>query len=173
MIDEPAPEWDAIEKTEAGAVEDLEWIAPPARPAIAPLDVPRENRRAADLGAERAVLGSVLIDGPAVADALEHVQADDFSTPEHRATFGAMVRLYERGERPDVVASTSSWPAPAIPVTSRVWSAPCRPPLRRAGMPLWSQPPPKEGGYPRPPAASLRPPCTAPARMRYAGAWPS
>jgi hypothetical protein len=101
---EPAPVWDGLlEPKEADAAEDPKGSMP-ARPDIVEADAPRENRRAADLGAERAVLGSVLIDGSAVADALEHVGPDDFSTPEHRAIFGAMVRLYERGERPDVVA---------------------------------------------------------------------
>jgi hypothetical protein len=105
-MNEPEPVWDEpyLSAAEPGAIEDLEWTAPARPVALDPIDLPRENRRTADLAAERAVLGSVLIDAPAVADALDHVTAEDFSTPENRAIFGAMARLYERGERPDVVS---------------------------------------------------------------------
>jgi hypothetical protein len=101
---EPSPTWEALPE-------------PPAEPEIEPgetpepvlvwdrlPELPRADRlRFYDMGAERAVLGSVLIDGPAIADVLEHVSADDFSTPEHRALFAAMRRCYEHGIRPDVV----------------------------------------------------------------------
>jgi hypothetical protein len=72
-------------------------------PGPAPLDVSRENRRTVDLEAEREVLASVLIDPPAIVDALEHVTATDFSTPEHRAIYAAMLACYERGQAPEVV----------------------------------------------------------------------
>jgi hypothetical protein len=104
MSAEPVPVWDAIETASADGVEGLEWIASPARPRPVDVNTAGESRRTAELAAERAVLGAILIDGAAIADALDHIKADDFTTPEHRQIFGAMLRCFGRGERPDVVA---------------------------------------------------------------------
>jgi hypothetical protein len=76
--------------------------------------VPR-GKRDAELDLERSVLGSILIDGPAIADVLEHVSAEDFSTPEHRAIFAAMVDCYARGIRPDNVSLAASMGTAADP----------------------------------------------------------
>ena len=58
----------------------------------------------ASLDAEQALLGGVLIDATALADALDHVTADDFDRPAHRAIFRAMTSLYEESQASDVVA---------------------------------------------------------------------
>ncbi|HEX7612906.1 MAG TPA: DnaB-like helicase N-terminal domain-containing protein, partial [Candidatus Limnocylindrales bacterium] len=63
-----------------------------------------ENRRDAELDAEKSVLGSILIDGPMIAEILEHVSAEDFSTPSHISIFRAMADCYSHGIRPDSVS---------------------------------------------------------------------
>lgn len=104
MIAEPVPAWDGLPEPPA----ELEPAPDDAPEPVLVWDrlpeLPRADRlRFYDMGAERAVLGSILVDGPAIADVLEHVTAEDFSTPEHRAIFAAMRRCYEAGIRPDVV----------------------------------------------------------------------
>lgn len=56
-----------------------------------------------DLDAERAVLGSVLIDPAAMVDALELVTPADFYRQAHALIFRAMTTLYGDGQAPDVV----------------------------------------------------------------------
>lgn len=53
--------------------------------------------------AELSVLGGMLIDGDAVAQAIELVSDDAFYKEANRRVFRAMVRLYNRGEVIDVV----------------------------------------------------------------------
>lgn len=52
----------------------------------------------ANLDAEQCVLGAMLLNADAIADALETCSADDFHSPKHRLIFAAMVSLYSRGE---------------------------------------------------------------------------
>ncbi len=70
----------------------------------APSNGRRESRRHTELGAEKSVLGSILIDGSALSEVLEILTADDFSTPSHVAIFRAMTDCYSRGLRPDSVS---------------------------------------------------------------------
>jgi hypothetical protein len=53
--------------------------------------------------AERAVIGSVLIDQTAISEVIDFLTADDFLDPRHRLIYGAMLTLYERGSAADVV----------------------------------------------------------------------
>jgi replicative DNA helicase len=53
--------------------------------------------------AEISVLGAMLIDGDAVAQAVEHVNDSHFYREANRRVFRAMTRLYKRGEVIDVV----------------------------------------------------------------------
>ncbi len=56
-----------------------------------------------DIDAERAVLGSVLIDHGALCEVMEFLHAEDFYKPAHGLIYGAMLALYERGLAADVV----------------------------------------------------------------------
>ena len=56
-----------------------------------------------DLDAERAVLGSVMIDNEAAYIALEDLDADDFYHPGHRTLFAAMVSLTTSNQPVDAV----------------------------------------------------------------------
>jgi replicative DNA helicase len=56
-----------------------------------------------DVGAERAVLGSMLISQDAVADVVETITGVDFYQPNHETIFAAIVELFSRGVRPDVL----------------------------------------------------------------------
>lgn len=67
------------------------WTAEPGAPA--------------NLGAERAVLGAMLLAQSAVADVVELVIRDDFTRPEHRAIFDALLALYSAGEPTDALAA--------------------------------------------------------------------
>lgn len=53
--------------------------------------------------AERAVLGSLLIDSEAIAEVASFLKADDFYRDRHRAIFAARFDLYERREPGDLV----------------------------------------------------------------------
>jgi len=60
------------------------------------------------LVAERAVLGVVLLDNPALAGAIEKgLTAEDFFLSEHRNVFEAMLRLDEAREPIDAVTLTN------------------------------------------------------------------
>lgn len=65
-------------------------------PTPEPAGLPPQN-----LEAERAVLGSVLLDREAVGRVLEIVKPRDFYRDRHRVIFEAMVALYERQEPVD------------------------------------------------------------------------
>jgi replicative DNA helicase len=56
-----------------------------------------------DLDAERAVLGSILINGRAIDAALEIIDAGDFYRPSHRLVFSAMTELAKKSQPIDVV----------------------------------------------------------------------
>ena len=56
-----------------------------------------------DLDAERAVLGSLLIDSDAVSAISGKIQSDDFYREQHRAIFDAVSNIAERNERSDAV----------------------------------------------------------------------
>ena len=56
-----------------------------------------------DVDAERSVLGGMLIDDGAVAEAIGLLRADDFYRPGHARVFEAMLALYERSEPIDEV----------------------------------------------------------------------
>ena len=54
-----------------------------------------------DVAAERAVLGSVLMDNGVLANVQEIISADDFSVPAHADVFRAIVSLDARQEKID------------------------------------------------------------------------
>ena len=58
------------------------------------------------LDAEMSLLGAVLIDEEVLADASEHVGAEDFYDKRHSTIFGAMMRLYERHKPVDLLTLT-------------------------------------------------------------------
>jgi len=53
--------------------------------------------------AERALLGSILIDNGALSVALETIKKDDFFSEAHRITFEMMTRIYEKNRTIDLV----------------------------------------------------------------------
>jgi len=72
-------------------------------PATAELSgkVPPQN-----LEAERAVLGAILLEPTLLPRAIEVLVPDEFYKDAHRRLFGAMIRLFERGEAADVITVT-------------------------------------------------------------------
>src|ERR671915_2415002 len=60
-----------------------------------------------DLDAERAVIGAMLVSETAVAVVAERLAAEDFYSEVHRIIFGAMMRLYSRGEPIDQLTLTN------------------------------------------------------------------
>src|SRR5262245_17047555 len=61
----------------------------------------------ANLEAEEAVLGSVLIDGAAIIRVAAELGPDDFYRPAHALVYGAMLELYARRDAIDVVTVAS------------------------------------------------------------------
>jgi replicative DNA helicase len=59
-----------------------------------------------DVLAERSVLGGMLLLADAIADVMEILRAEDFSRPQHRTIFEAIVHLFDRGEPADAVTVT-------------------------------------------------------------------
>jgi len=57
----------------------------------------------ADLAAEQAVLGAMLLSKDAIADVVETLKIDDFYRPAHATVYGAILDLYGRGEPADAV----------------------------------------------------------------------
>ena len=55
------------------------------------------------LDAERAVLGSVLIDQTAISEVMGFLHPEDFYDPRHRLIYGAMLALYDDGRAADIV----------------------------------------------------------------------
>jgi hypothetical protein len=60
-----------------------------------------------DIGAEKAVLGSILIDRDALGEVADFLRPDDFCQPEHVHIYGAMLDLLSRGGPIDVVTVAS------------------------------------------------------------------
>ncbi len=59
-----------------------------------------------NIDAEKSLLGAVLIDEEALADATEHVKPQDFYDKNHALIFGAMVRLFEKHRPVDLLTLT-------------------------------------------------------------------
>ncbi|MGV1006611.1 MAG: replicative DNA helicase [Candidatus Nanopelagicales bacterium] len=57
----------------------------------------------ADLEAERAVLGAMLLSKDAIADVVESLKEEDFYRPAHASVFSAILELYGKGEPADPV----------------------------------------------------------------------
>ena len=57
----------------------------------------------ADLAAEQAVLGAMLLSKDAIADVVETLKLDDFYRPAHATVYAAVLDLYGRGEPADAV----------------------------------------------------------------------
>jgi len=53
--------------------------------------------------AERALIGAMLIDDNAVIIAQQYVRAEDFYSPRHRKIFEAVLTLFHKGTRPDLL----------------------------------------------------------------------
>jgi len=53
--------------------------------------------------AERALIGAMLIDDNAVIIAQQYVRAEDFYSPRHRKIFEAVLNLFHKGTRPDLL----------------------------------------------------------------------
>jgi len=53
--------------------------------------------------AERAVIGAMLIDENAVTMAQQYLRPEDFYSPRHRKIFDAILSLFNRGTRPDLL----------------------------------------------------------------------
>ena len=60
-----------------------------------------------DLDAERAIIGAMLVSETAVAAVAERLAAEDFYSEVHRIIYGAMMRLYSRGEPIDQLTLTN------------------------------------------------------------------
>jgi replicative DNA helicase len=60
-----------------------------------------------DLDAERAVIGAMLVSETAVSVVAERLAAEDFYSEVHRIIYGAMMRLYSRGEPIDQLTLTN------------------------------------------------------------------
>jgi replicative DNA helicase len=60
-----------------------------------------------DLDAERAVIGAMLVSEAAVAAVAERLSPEDFYSEIHRVIYGAMMRLYTRGDPIDQLTLTN------------------------------------------------------------------
>src|SRR5919205_2373154 len=60
-----------------------------------------------DLDAERAVIGAMLVSEAAVSVVGEMLSAEDFYSETHRVLYGAMMRLYSRGDPIDRLTLTN------------------------------------------------------------------
>ena len=56
-----------------------------------------------DLEAERAVLGSILLDNACISSVLDIIDRNDFFSEAHRIVFGAMIGLFEAGRPIDAI----------------------------------------------------------------------
>ena len=52
---------------------------------------------------ERVILGAILLDNALIAEAVEHLKAEDFYSPLNRRVFGAMIALFERQKQIDPI----------------------------------------------------------------------
>jgi replicative DNA helicase len=57
----------------------------------------------ANIDAEKTILGAILLDNAAHAEAAEHIKADDFSLDSHRRIFQRMGELVDSGRAVDIV----------------------------------------------------------------------
>ena len=60
-----------------------------------------------DLDAEKAVIGALLVSETAAAAVAERLTPEEFYSERHRVIFGAMMRLYARGDRIDQITLTN------------------------------------------------------------------
>src|ERR671933_31161 len=60
-----------------------------------------------DLDAEKAVIGAMLVSETAVAAVAERLRPEDFYSEVHRIVYGAMMRLYTRGDPIDQLTLTN------------------------------------------------------------------
>ncbi len=65
------------------------------------------QRPPADLEAERAVLGAILVDPVSLLNVMEILQEDDFYLDQHRIVYGACLTLQERGQAADLLTVTN------------------------------------------------------------------
>lgn len=84
----------------------MSWEAAATEPtpeseASAPQDAGRKPPQ--DIMAEQSVLGGMLLNKDAIADAVEEVRGRDFYRPAHEMIFDAIVDLFSQGEPADVV----------------------------------------------------------------------
>jgi replicative DNA helicase len=73
---------------------------------LRPVSVPGARVPPHNLDAEESLLGAMLLNRDAVAQALECCRAEDFYKPAHGHIFSAITALYSRGEEVDVVTVT-------------------------------------------------------------------
>jgi len=59
-----------------------------------------------DLEAEQATLGALLLDWEAVGTVIHYLRPDNFYSIQNKKIFEAMLKLYNNGERGDVVTIT-------------------------------------------------------------------
>jgi replicative DNA helicase len=64
---------------------------------------PFDRTPPADLAAEAAVLGAMLLSKDAIADVVESLKVDDFYRPAHATVYSAILDLYAKGEPADAV----------------------------------------------------------------------
>lgn len=72
-------------------------------PDYEPEPDPSDRLPPQDLAAERSLLGAMLLDRRAVEDVVDVVTGRDFYRPAHELVFAAIIGLYARGERSDVI----------------------------------------------------------------------
>ena len=58
---------------------------------------PFDRTPPADLAAEAAVLGAMLLSKDAIADVVESLKVDDFYRPAHATVYSAILDLYAKG----------------------------------------------------------------------------
>jgi replicative DNA helicase len=66
-------------------------------------DLTFESGLPANLDAEKTILGAILLDNAAHAEAAEHLNSDDFSLDSHRRIFLRMTELVDTGRAVDIV----------------------------------------------------------------------
>src|SRR5947208_11616394 len=71
-----------------------------------PLDATLEKPLPNNLGAERSVLGAVLLDNHALNTAIENLRPDDFFLDQHRRVFTQMIALGEAQQAIDLITLT-------------------------------------------------------------------
>ncbi len=68
---------------------------------------PSGDRPPADLEAERAVLGAILIDPVALLSVMERLEEQDFYLDQHRIVYGACLGLQQKGRAVDLLTVTN------------------------------------------------------------------